>query len=137
MGNRRKAREIAVQILYRMDINPCALEKAWDELESCGEIPVDNQDFTHRLLQGTMEKLPEIDKLISNASIKWDISRMAVVDRNILRLATFELLSKEDVPARVVLNEAIELAKNFGGEESGTFVNGVLDRIRVDIGRNT
>jgi len=120
-----------------MDINPCALEKAWDELESCGEIPVDNQDFTRRLLWGTMEKLTEIDKLISNASIKWDISRMAVVDRNILRLATFELLSKEDVPARVVLNEAIELAKDFGGEESGTFVNGVLDRIRVDIGRNT
>jgi N utilization substance protein B len=130
MGSRRKAREQALQILYGFDLNP-------DEGApgSCGESGDSREEFADELVSGTLDRLAEIDEVIGRASLKWDIGRMAIVDRNILRLATFELLSADDTPSRVILNEAIELAKSFGGDESGTFINGVLDRIREDMGR--
>ena len=87
------------------------------------------------LVIGTMGSLEEIDRTISSASLKWDMKRMAAVDRNLLRLASFELMFQRETPARVVLNEAIEMAKSFGGEESGGFINGILDRVRYDMGR--
>ena len=133
MGSRRKARELALQALYRMDVNPCEPDTALRELDS--RAGPETEEFALDLVKGTWKRLDEIDRLIRSASIKWDIARMAVVDRNVLRMATFELLDSEEIPARVVLNEAIEMAKSFGGEESGTFVNGVLDRIRYDLGR--
>ena len=84
---------------------------------------------------GTVDNLEDIDRTISAASLKWDIKRMAAVDRNLLRLASYELMFQKDTPARVVLNEAIEMAKSFGGDESGGFINGILDRVRYDMGR--
>jgi len=134
MGVRRKAREAALKILYSIDLNPCSGSDACKQILDYGQVPESTRDFTRQLVEDTMERLEQIDGYIQNASLKWDISRMAAVDRNVLRLAVSELTGARPKPVRVVLNEAIELAKKFGGEESGTFVNGILDRIRIDLG---
>ena len=126
---------MALQILYRMDLNPCDPEEALKELTRQGKSDPSAEKFAGELVLGAVSNREEIDGLITRASLKWGLGRMAVVDRNVLRLATYELLASPDTPARVVLNEAIELSKSFGGEESSTFVNGVLDRIRADLGR--
>ena len=134
MGIRRKGREAALKILYSMDLNPVSGEDACTQILDFGEIPENTREFTRELVEGTLSRLEEIDGHIQNASLKWEISRMAAVDRNVLRLAVSELTAEPPIPVRVVLNEAIELAKKFGGDESGTFVNGVLDRVRIDLG---
>lgn len=134
MGIRRKGREAALKILYSMDLNPVSGNDACSQLLDGEHLPEKTREFTRELVEETLGRLEEIDDHIQKASLKWDISRMAAVDRNVLRLAVSELTGKSPKPVRVVLNEAIELAKKFGGEESGTFVNGVLDRVRVDLG---
>lgn len=133
MGSRRRAREEALQILYRLDINPGDPETALEELKDCLDEAALHSEFSRDLVFGTFERMEEIDGHIREASLKWDIHRMAVVDRNVLRLATYEMLAHAETPPRVIINEAIEMAKGFGGEESGTFVNGVLDRIRHNL----
>ena len=133
MGVRRKGRETALKILYSMDLNPVSRKEACMHVLNLGELPENARAFTKELVEETLGRLDEIDSHIQKASLKWEISRMAV-DRNVLRLAVSELTGKTPKPVRVVLNEAIELAKKFGGEESGTFVNGVLDRVRIDLG---
>ncbi len=134
MGVRRKGREGALKILYSLDLNPVSMNDACRQVLDFGEVPENTMKFTRELVGDTLQRLEEIDDHIQNASLKWEISRMAAVDRNVLRLAVSELTGKTPKPVRVVLNEAIELAKKFGGEESGTFVNGVLDRVRIDLG---
>ena len=134
MGVRRRAREAALKILYSIDLNPVYKNEACKQVLDYQEVPDNIRDFTSELVEETLGRLDEIDVYIQKASLKWEISRMAAVDRNVLRLAVSELTSKTPKPVRVVLNEAIELAKKFGGDESGTFVNGVLDRIRIDLG---
>jgi N utilization substance protein B len=134
MGVRRKGREAALKILYSMDLNPVSEKNACARILDYGEVPENAREFTRELVEETLGRLEEIDSHIQNASLKWEISRMAAVDRNVLRLAVSELTGVSPKPVRVVLNEAIELAKKFGGEESGTFVNGVLDRVRIDLG---
>ncbi len=132
-GARRKARELALQVLYRMDINPCGPDQALEESLDDGRGDPRAADFARELVLGGFARRDEIDRVIAAASSKWGIGRMAVVDRNILRLAVYELLAAPKTPPRVVLDEAIELAKSFGGEESANFVNGVLDRIMSDL----
>lgn len=134
MGVRRKGREAALKILYSMDLNPVPGKNACTQILDYGEVPENTRAFTRELVEETLGRLEEIDSHIQKASLKWEISRMAAVDRNVLRLAVSELTGDPPKPVRVVLNEAIELAKKFGGEESGTFVNGVLDRVRIDLG---
>ena len=134
MGVRRKGRETALKILYSMDLNPVSRKEACMHVLNLGELPENARAFTKELVEEALGRLDEIDSHIQKASLKWGISRMAAVDRNVLRLAVSELTGKTPKPVRVVLNEAIELAKKFGGEESGTFVNGVLDRVRIDLG---
>lgn len=134
MGVRRKGREAALKILYSMDLNPVPGKNACAQILDYGEVPENTREFTRELVEETLGRLEEIDSHIQKASLKWEISRMAAVDRNVLRLAVSELTGVSPKPVRVVLNEAIELAKKFGGEESGTFVNGVLDRVRIDLG---
>jgi len=134
MGVRRRGREAALKILYSLDLNPTSGEDACGQILDYGQVPENARDFTRELVEETLGRLDEIDRYIRNASLKWEISRMAAVDRNVLRLAVSELTGRKPKPVRVVLNEAIELAKKFGGEESGTFVNGVLDRVRIDLG---
>jgi transcription antitermination protein NusB len=130
---RRRAREFAMQILYALDLNPGPaddfLNIFWESHPAKPEV----SEYTSVLVRGTLSKKEEIDTLISAHSSHWKIDRMAVTDRNILRLGTFELMAEQTVPAKVVINEAIEIAKKFGTSDSATFINGVLDSIHQEI----
>ncbi|MBI5819238.1 MAG: transcription antitermination factor NusB [Verrucomicrobia bacterium] len=136
MGSRRQAREAAVQILYFRDINPheelaSALHSFWEGQSYDAE----TQTFAEALARGTLEKRPEIDEQIKKVTENWELDRIAAVDRNILRLAIYEMIFRDDVPPVVSINEAIEIAKKFSTKESGKFVNGILDRIRKELSR--
>jgi transcription antitermination factor NusB len=100
------------------------------------EVPGDRDlhAFARRLLEGTLEARPRIDAIITDAAQNWDLRRMALVDRNILRMAVYEMLLADDIPAKVSINEAIELGKRFSTRQSGSFINGILDRIRREQG---
>lgn len=141
MGKRREGREAAVQFLYQLDLNNRELSATarhfWDLRSAPGaELPPDKmQNFTAELVAGVMEHVAEIDERIKRYAANYELHRIAAVDRNILRLAIFEMLHCPDVPPVVAINEAIEIAKRFGSEESGRFVNGILDRVRGDLGR--
>lgn len=135
MGLRRRARETAIKILYAMDVLDCGAETAIaDYVAQFGEDPA-AQEFADLLVRGVDGRKEEIDEAIKRASQNWRLERMARVDRNILRAAVFELIWVPDVPKRVTLNEAIELAKRYGAEESSAFINGLLDRIAGEIGK--
>lgn len=130
MGKRRKSRELALQILYGIEINerelPRVLSHFWEDNPHPGEV----RDFATKLVTGAHEKLSYIDNLLKKYADNWDISRLAAVDRNILRFAIYELLFLDDVPPRVTINEAIEIAKKYSTADSGKFINGILDRIK-------
>ena len=133
MGKRRKARETALMVLYELEFRSGdaarVLEEFWKEHPSLPEV----KEFADSLVCGTVEHGPEIDALIAANATHWSLARIALVERNILRLATYELLNRQDVPEKVAINEAIELAKLYGSEESGAFVNGILDQIRLHL----
>ncbi|OAG28622.1 transcription antitermination factor NusB [Thermodesulfatator autotrophicus] len=129
MGLRRKAREIAVQILYQADVAGVPFSEAFKTYEGYFNPSPKVLEFAKELVNGVAEKQEEIDKIIEKYSKHWKLSRMSATDRNILRLATYELLYRPDIPPRVSINEAIELAKSFGSDESASFVNGILDAI--------
>ena len=129
MKKRTRARELALQFLYQVD-----LLGADTALELAGFLRQEERDvetcrFASRLVGGTLEHQPSIDAEISSVAQNWHISRMAVIDRNVLRLATFELLHCEDIPPKVAINEAIEIGKRYSTQNSGAFINGILDRI--------
>lgn len=142
MGKRREGREAAVQYLYQLDLNGRALtisqEEFWAMRVAPGAAPVPpkTQEFTNNLVAGVCSKLEEVDERIQRYAANYELSRIAAVDRNILRVAIYEMLFCEDVPPVVSINEAIEIAKRFGTEESGRFVNGILDRVRADLPRS-
>lgn len=130
MSNRHKSRELALQILFSMDMlgdNTDALFSDLEELVSPKQAP---SKFCRRLVKGVIEHRSDLDRIIEAHSSNWKVYRMSGVDRNILRLAAFEMIYCEDIPAKVAINEAIELGKKFGTDETGPFVNGVLDAIR-------
>ncbi len=130
MGSRTKARECALQALYQLDTSGGDAKTALDGiLAHFEEVDDETTTFASELVRGVQLDRMAIDDVITRSSTNWKIDRMARVDRNILRLAVFELLRRGDVPVRVTLNEAIELGKKYGSEESSSFVNGVLDRI--------
>jgi N utilization substance protein B len=161
MGKRREARERAVQFLFQHDLNPpddleAALEKFW-ETQRAAEVtgkkgaatwgqpvelpPPTAEDlavrlFADPLIHGALEHKEEADALIKKYSKNWDLHRMAAVDRNILRLAIFEMLHREDIPPIVSINEAVDVAKKFSTEDSGKFVNGILDQVKRDLLRS-
>lgn len=136
MKKRRKAREAVLQILYQKDItddkSPQAPEEFWIENPCLPDV----MEFANLLVKGTLENLPKVDSLIENSSENWILSRMGVIDRNILRMAVYEMISGLDIPVKVILNEAIEIAKRFGTEDSPKFINGVLDQVRKTLGKN-
>ncbi len=152
IGPRRRAREIALQVLFSLDLNagttPAqALAQFWrdfahevrpdDGLPTGGDdAPSEVVTFAGELVNGTVQNLAEIDGIIQRASKNWRLERLARVDRNVLRLATYELRFVVDVPAKVVINEAIEVAKRYGAQESPAFVNGLLDRISQELKRS-
>ncbi len=136
MGSRRQAREQALQLLYQVDIGQSSLEGALRRFWDNEEQPTDPDvvEFARILARGATNHSDRINELITEASINWKINRMSYVDRNILRLAVFEFLECEDIPAMVSMNEAIELGKRFGTTESSSFINGILDRIARNLG---
>ena len=128
MGSRHQARERALQILFQYDIHGRPglwLDVFWEKNEATDEV----RAFTERLVAGVLEKKKELDTLIGKYATNWTISRMPIVDRNILRAGVYELLWMDDVPAKVTVNEAIELAKSFGDDDASKFVNGILDKV--------
>ena len=133
MSKRRRAREMAVQMLYQSDLGESPAREVIAAFEppapagTAGDAHLRALDYAKTLARGALEHREEIDALIRKQAENWRLERMPAVDRNILRLAVFEFLYEDDVPKLVVLDEAIELAKRFGSEESGRFVNGVLD----------
>jgi len=134
VGKRRKAREVALQFLYQLDLRGEA-DPAPSSEEFWSRHPVDPEVrvFCEVLVRGTMLHRQKIDELITQYAEHWDLERMAVVDRNILRAGIFELLWTTDVPPKVAINEAIEVAKKFGTQESSRFINGILDRIHKEL----
>lgn len=139
IGARRRARECALQILYSLDVNPTSVEQAllqfWRGLAEEEQKDREVVSFAEALVRGTVLHLSEIDGIVQQASRNWRLERMARVDRNLLRLATYELRHELSVPLRVAINEAIELAKRFGAPSSPAFVNGLLDRISQELER--
>lgn len=135
MRKRTKARECALQALYLMDLTgdkpEDALENFWLS-QPDKELDKEVKDFTNGLVQGVAQYLVVVDEGISKYATNWQLKRMAVVDRNILRMAAYELLYCKDIPAKVSINEAVNLAKKFSGLEAGKFVNGVLDKIKME-----
>ena len=161
MVTRREAREWAVQLLFQFDVNDVqkgnyaeAFERFWNgeywKLNKTGVGTKAEQEaaalktkkpdkrartFTEELVLGVRSNLAEIDKLLGELATNWNIRRMGVVDRNVLRLSIFEMLHRPDIPPAVSINEAIDLAKYFSNEESGRFVNGILDKAKVEISK--
>jgi N utilization substance protein B len=135
MGARSLGRESALQMLFAMEAGGGSPERViaayWRETPGDPE----GRDFADAAVRGVSADLEKIDEVIRKASTNWRLERMARVDRNVLRLGSFELLHEGDVPRAVILDEAVELAKRFGSEDSGAFVNGVLDRVATDVGR--
>ncbi len=133
MRRRRKAREIALQVLYQIDVLRIdageAVSLFWDNFSA----PEEARPYSTELVEGTCRHREEIDRLISSCSENWSLERMARVDRNILRLAVYELLYCRHVPPKVALNEAIDLGKDYGSENSGSFINGILDALYTKI----
>lgn len=139
---RRKAREYALQFLYRIDFIQVSteddnsaknlsgiknnLEVFWADVD---EKDPDTKAFAEDIISGTIKNLQKIDQLIQQVAKKWKISRMASIDRNILRFATYELIFRKDIPNAVTINEAIEIAKKYSTSESAAFINGILDKI--------
>ncbi|WP_018249954.1 transcription antitermination factor NusB [Orenia marismortui] len=132
--NRHQAREVAVQVLYQMDINEENFDKNLEILKSeQPEIEIEGS-FLLDILKGTYEKIEEIDNLINENTVDWKVDRMAKVDRNIIRLAMYEILFKGDIPIAVSINEAVELAKGFSDDKSSKFINGILGKLVDHLG---
>jgi N utilization substance protein B len=141
MPSRRRSRERALQILYQWDMRKQPVDESIDAFYGSlysEESPVrlERDDFLEQLVHGTVEKAGEIDGLITSHAEHWRLERMPAVDRNILRLAVYEMRNT-DTPAPVVIDEALELARRFAGEESVQFVNGVLDAVRRESAAGT
>ena len=160
-GKRREARERAVQFLFQHDLNPpenldAALEHFWNSQrmaaivdEKSGKAnwgekvelpPPTTEDaamrlFADPLIRGTLEQRDALDEIIKKHAKNWDLHRIAAVDRNIMRLAIFEMLHRDDIPPVVSINEAVDIAKKFSTEDSGKFVNGILDKVKGDLMR--
>jgi N utilization substance protein B len=137
MGKRREGREVALQLLFHWDLNVqqslggAELELFWEFRPSIQGV----RTFATNLLNGVIARQATIDEKITKYTANYELRRISAVDRNILRMAIYEMLYAEDVPPIVAINEAIDIAKKFGTEESGKFVNGVLDRVKLDLNR--
>jgi N utilization substance protein B len=135
---RTRAREIAMQVLFQFDVRGTgyATEVGKTTAQLCaedGEATADVVEFAAKLVDGTLQHRAAIDQRLQGVTRNWDLRRMANVDRNVLRMAVYELMFCTDVPPKVAINEAIDLGKKFSTANSGGFVNGILDRIRIDL----
>ncbi len=128
-GSRRQARELALQILYSMDMLENHDDAQMDRLFDFLSAPTVIRPFCRGLVDGVLARKIEIDRIVLKYSSNWKIHRMSIVDRNIIRLCVYEMMEIPDIPAKVSINEAIEVSKRFGTEESTSFINGILDSI--------
>lgn len=133
MGHRRSGRECALQMLYGRDIGGISEDEILRTYREMDEFAPQAREFAEQLFIGVAGRLDELDRLIQSHAQNWRLNRMAAVDRNVLRLAAFELLSGEKSPGSAIINEAIELARKFSTQDSAQFVNGILDSIRKDM----
>ena len=129
MGTRREGRELALQALYSLELNPMETRESLRSMRENSRVASAVRGFAEEIVLGVMEHRGVIDAKIMSQSTNWSIARMTRVDLNILRIAVFELLFRSDIPKNVTMNEAIEVAKKFGTEESPAFINGMLDEI--------
>jgi transcription antitermination protein NusB len=127
MGVRRRGRELALQMLYQHELASTDVDAMFSAFDELQQAPPATRDFAIALTRGVLDKLAEIDVQLADHADNWRLDRMAAVDRNVLRLAMFELLFFADTPPAVVIDEAVEIARRFGSERSSQFVNGVLD----------
>ncbi|RII27144.1 MAG: transcription antitermination factor NusB [Geobacter sp.] len=129
MGSRREGRELALQALYSIDLNPMELRQSivsfWEHNLATPSV----RDFAEQIVVGVAEHREELDRKIEEKSKNWSLGRMARIDLNILRIAVYELLYRPDIPKNVTINEAIEVAKKFGTEDSAAFINGIIDEV--------
>jgi N utilization substance protein B len=143
MGKRREGREAAVQFLYQFDVNRRPVDELlatfWALRSGPGkpEASAKTRTFTEEIVQGVAAHMEEIDQRIVKYAANYELHRIATVDRNVLRVGIYEMLHCADVPPVVAINEAIEIAKKFGSEESGRFINGILDRVRAELTRSS
>ncbi len=140
MGARRSGREAALQMLFQLEASgaraPQVIELFWRaSADADFEPDPEGRLYADTIVRGVADRLADVDKRIAAASQNWRLERMGRVDRNLLRMGTWELLAQKDVPRAVVIDEAVELAKSYGTEDSSGFVNGVLDRVATDLGR--
>ena len=133
MKKRRYGREIALKALYQQDTSGRPLDEILENTFAGENVTPDIKDFSKILSKGTLDHLTDIDTLLSRFATHWKINRMAVIDRNILRIALYELTYQTDTPAKVIINEAVEIAKKYGDEKSYQFINGILDSAAKDI----
>lgn len=129
MGARRKARELALQMLYQHDLSGNTPDTIVSTFEDLQKSKPTTREFATRIFKGTVDNLLKIDEMIVQQADNWRLSRMAVVDRNIIRMSIYEFLNETDTPKLVIIDEAIEIAKKFGTQKSSQFINGILDGI--------
>ncbi|MFA6956645.1 MAG: transcription antitermination factor NusB [Thermoanaerobaculia bacterium] len=129
MGARRKARELALQMLFQHDIAGNDPSEIIETFEDIQRVRPNIREFAIKVFRGTLEKQTDIDKILVEQTENWRIERMAVVDRNLIRMAIYEMLYLDDTPKLVILDEAIEIGKRFGTNKSSQFINGILDGV--------
>ncbi|MBV9495553.1 MAG: transcription antitermination factor NusB [Acidobacteria bacterium] len=129
MGARRKARELALQMLFQHDLSGNDAAMITSTFEDLIKSKPNTREFAIKIFQGTVDHLQEIDDMIQRQADNWRLSRMAVVDRNIIRMSVYEFMHETDTPKLVIIDEAIEIAKKFGTQKSSQFINGILDGI--------
>jgi len=134
---RRRAREAALQMLYQWEVGRASAYEAiatyWPAHDAEQPLDAPLREFANALVRGTIDRVKDIDGLLSAHADNWRVERMAVIDRLILRLAVYEFLADPDTPSRVVINEALELARTYSGEDAVGFVNGVLDSVKKEL----
>ena len=133
MGQRRRARECALQMLFQMDVAGGTPEEIFGQFWTDQVAPPDLRSFAEDLVKGVARERLFLDNVVASSAENWRIERMAVVDRNVLRMAVYEMVFDPEVPPIVAIDEAIEVARKFGSEESGAFINGILDAVRKRI----
>ena len=130
MGTRRQARELAMQALFYMDMRKDASEEMLEYFCGCFCPSKKSRPFFIKLVNGVLKTKGQIDALVERFSQNWEINRMSCVDRNVMRIAVYEMLYCDDIPPKVSINEAVDIGKKFGTQESGAFINGIMDSIR-------
>lgn len=137
MGTRRNSREAALQFLYQddfmldADVTPDGLAERFEQFCNIYQVNKKGRTYAYELIQGVIEHRDEIDIIVENAAKNWRISRISATDRNLMRIAAYEMKFRDDVPAQVAINEAVEISKRFCGDDSPKFVNGVLDAVKT------